>query len=699
MRIELFEFPRQFLPGQAPRLAPPDRRSVALCLLAAIGYYASVKFGFAFTFDPYPVSVLWPSNAVLMAVLMVAPMRAWWIVLASVFPIHVGTELARGVPALMVLCWFVSNALEALLGAFAVRRLLGREPSFGGVAEVGAFLLGAVLFATFVSCFVDAGFVTLLQWGGATFWELWITRLGSNSLATLLVVPVVVSALAWRNEGRRRPTRVRLLEGTLLSVGLTAVSVNAFNSLAIKDETDLLSLYSPLPFLLWAAVRFGPAGSSAAFALVAFVVIWGATHFRGPFALGTPAESAFSVQIFLLFGGVTLLTLAAAIEERRRHIERLASAQESLRVSDERFRLIHTTTNDVLFDWNLGTGVLWWNANGDAYFGSCASNPAALGWWNELLHPEDAAHMQARLESLARGESTQCDAECRIRRNGQDYATVHWRASLVRDETGKPLRMIGSLMDITDRKRVEDAQQRLAHVSRFAVLGQLTASVAHEINQPLASILTNADAAEIMLRQTPLPLAELLSVIADIRRDDMRAAEVIRHMRKLLTKRQPSLEAFDLKRAVQDVLRLAKADLARLQVAVETEMDGLPLVHGDPIQIQQVLLNLIGNAADAMASSPVPGRRLGVRARSTAEGDVEVTVWDCGPGIRAPDVGMLFESFYTTKRGGMGLGLAIARSIVEAHGGRMWAGNRNEGGAEFGFSLPARQEQRESLVS
>jgi two-component system sensor kinase FixL len=248
--------------------------------------------------------------------------------------------------------------------------------------------------------------------------------------------------------------------------------------------------------------------------------------------------------------------------------------------------------------------------------------------------------------------------------------------------------MIGSLMDVTDRKRAEEANQRLAHVSRLAVVGELTASIAHEINQPLGAILSNADAADVLLGREPVPVEELRQIVADIRSDDIRAGKVIRQMRALLRRRELAMLPFDLNRAIGDVLGLVGADLGRHGVSVETEFGQLPTVLGDQVHIQQVVLNLILNGVDAMAEAHASQRRLGVRTARADGGGVRVTIWDSGPGIAADHAEQLFDSFFTTKANGMGLGLSIARSIIEAHGGNISAITRREGGASFSFSLP-----------
>src|SRR5262249_11515403 len=370
-------------------------------------------------------------------------------------------------------------------------------------------------------------------------------------------------------------------------------------------------------------------------------------------------------------------------------VTKLKRTEESLRRNDERFQHVLRATNDVVYDWDVVADSLWWNGNGDAYFGKMSENgPCTRARWAAALHPEDRERVTSRLDAMLKAGGGVSDTEYRLRRVDGNYAHVHGRGFVVRDASGRPLRMIGSLMDITDRKRAEDANQRLAHVSRLAGLGGLTASLAHEINQPAGAILSNADAAELLLDSEVVPVDELRQIVKDIRKDDIRAGEVIRHMRSLTRRRNLSMQPFDLNRAIDDVIRLVNVDLGRHRVAVDAEFAPLPIVYGDQVHVQQVVLNLILNGVDAMADTPAARRRLRITTARCESGGVEVSVTDSGPGIAHDQAEDLFASFYTTKPDGVGLGLSIARSIVEAHGGAIWAETRPEGGARFSFVLP-----------
>lgn len=247
--------------------------------------------------------------------------------------------------------------------------------------------------------------------------------------------------------------------------------------------------------------------------------------------------------------------------------------------------------------------------------------------------------------------------------------------------------------DVTHRKQVEAELLRqraeLAHVSRVSTLGELAASVAHELNQPLGAILANAEAAELFLEQEPPALHELRPILAAICKDDERAGEVIRRMRNLLRKRELERVPVDINSLVEDVLKLVSGDASLRGVSLSADLaPGLPKVYGDRVHLQQVLLNLLVNGMDAMAGQACERRRMWVRSQAGAENQIELAVIDSGQGVEPEKLKRLFEPFFTTKANGMGMGLSIARTIIEAHHGRIWAENNTTGGAAFRILLP-----------
>ena len=271
-------------------------------------------------------------------------------------------------------------------------------------------------------------------------------------------------------------------------------------------------------------------------------------------------------------------------------------------------------------------------------------------------------------------------------------------ADPIQDAAGNLVGVVHIARDITASRRSETERQqlreRLAHAGRVSVLGQLTSALAHELNQPLGAILSNADAAELFLQQDPPALDEVRAILADIRKDDRRAGEVIQRMRRLLKRRELELTALAVNGLVNEAVTLLRSEASSRKVMVEIELaPDLPPIIGDRVHLEQVLLNLIVNGMDAVAANPPEARRLVVRAQRSGPRSVAVEVSDCGHGIPADKLARFFEPFHSTKPGGLGLGLAISRTLVEAHGGQLQAENNPERGATVRFTLPVTKAQ------
>jgi C4-dicarboxylate-specific signal transduction histidine kinase len=244
-----------------------------------------------------------------------------------------------------------------------------------------------------------------------------------------------------------------------------------------------------------------------------------------------------------------------------------------------------------------------------------------------------------------------------------------------------------------------EQRAELAHGSRLAIVGQLYASIAHEINQPLGAILSNADAAEMMLRQSAPNIAEVRAILSDIRKDGLRASEVIRHVRTLARKRQVESVPLDLHAMCEDVLRLVAPDAERRGITIRAHFEPrVQIVRGDVVYLQQVMLNLVMNAMDALTGVPPARAIIEVRTSSPRQGEVEVSVRDHGNGVPEPHLHRLFDSFFSTKAHGLGLGLSVVRSIIETHGGHVVAENHPRGGALFRFTIPTVPAARETEV-
>jgi C4-dicarboxylate-specific signal transduction histidine kinase len=239
------------------------------------------------------------------------------------------------------------------------------------------------------------------------------------------------------------------------------------------------------------------------------------------------------------------------------------------------------------------------------------------------------------------------------------------------------------------RASLRSVQADLAHAARVTAMGELTAAIAHEVNQPLTAIAANAQACLRRIAAGSLEPRELREVLHDIVDDGRRANEVIQRIRGLMRKSPIHFAPLNVTAVVDDVIALVRAELARHQISLRTNLaDDLPLVRGDRIQLQQVVLNLVMNAIEAMADTDTGSRALTIHSRRDGAGCVVVGVRDSGPGLDPKDLEIIFDRFYTTKPSGMGMGLSVSRSIVDAHGGRLWAVSLESRGAMFQLSLP-----------
>jgi len=284
----------------------------------------------------------------------------------------------------------------------------------------------------------------------------------------------------------------------------------------------------------------------------------------------------------------------------------------------------------------------------------------------------------------------------RVVTKGGAVKHVRGVAHIIERVAGQPM-FVGALQDVTEARAAEEALNRagteLARVSRITTLSALTASIAHEVNQPLSGIVTNADACLWMLDTDPPNVDDARETVRRIIRDGNRAADVITRLRALFSKRAFTLEPVNLSEAALEVVALSLNDLQRNRVVLESELaDDLPVIAGDRVQLQQVILNLLRNAVDAMIKVDDRPRRLLIRTEPEGADAVRLTVKDAGIGLDRQTMNKLFDAFYTTKSDGMGIGLSISRSIIERHQGRLWV-EPNEGpGTTFAFSIPCLAE-------
>lgn len=396
--------------------------------------------------------------------------------------------------------------------------------------------------------------------------------------------------------------------------------------------------------------------------------------------------------------------LASANDQLRREIAERLQAETALRISQERYRHVAELTSDFAYAFRValdGSFEAEWIT--DAFARVIGRSPADLGPSGRLLdlvHTDDRPIVLRHVQLLLAGKS---DAtEFRIVVGDGEVRWLHNRARPEWDEAEhRVVRVLGAARDISQAKHAEDEARRhqaaLMHMSRLSIMGGLTAQLAHELNQPLCTIVGNAQTAQRLLAASPPDVAETHAALNDIVTHGNRAADIIRRLREFLRLQQPRPVVLNIERVIADIAALAEADARRHEAGIDFGVAAqLPTVRGDPIQLQQVILNLIRNGLEAMAEMPAGTRALAVRARLDYAGRVVISISDQGPGLPDSVAAHIFEPFFTTKPNGLGMGLVISRSIAEAYGGSLWMTQNDQRGMTFHLALPSAASEDES---
>jgi PAS domain S-box-containing protein len=382
--------------------------------------------------------------------------------------------------------------------------------------------------------------------------------------------------------------------------------------------------------------------------------------------------------------------LTTANEELRREIAERQGIEDSLRRSEDNLRLVIDTIPQQIWSCSSPEGNLdYCNAQWYSYMGFTQEDLRGEGW-QRMLHPEDKQKvLNAWQETVAHG--TPYEQEERHRRADGQYRWFLARGVPLRDSAGHIVRWYGTNTDIEDRKRaewaVQELQAGLSHVTRVTMMGELVTAIAHEVNQPLAAIVTNANFCLRQFANANANSAELREAISEIVNDGTRASAIISRIRALLQKSAPERVAVDINEIIQEVTTLLRSELTRNRISLRTDLDlDISSVSGDRVQLQQVVINLVINGIEAMRLPAHKPRELLIKSIGNHD-EVRIHVQDSGEGVDLRSRDHIFEPFFTTKPTGIGMGLSISRSIVESHGGRLWTESGSQGGL-FQFTLP-----------
>ncbi|MEJ5991656.1 MASE1 domain-containing protein [Ramlibacter sp. PS3R-8] len=649
-------------------------------------YYLATRIAWTLTFPGSKVSLLFPPHAVLVSILLLVPTRQWWAYALAAAGSHFFATQQEQWPLLYALQSEAFDVAKGVLTAAGIRLSIQSPFDRINLREAIAFFLVAVVVVPAGTAFWGAA-ITVSNHSGTEYWTEWRNLCISNGVTAMVLVPAILIGARRIVTGRFKVTPSRILEAGVLAVAVAAVGWLSFDRLPAGPDTSPALLYAPVPLLIWAALRFGLGGISASVLVIAAQAIWGTMQGRGPFLTQTPVENAVALQLFLLMVATPLMLLAVAIEEER-------GSKEALRVSQERMSLAVDSAQLALWDWDVVNDRVWMTDEGRKFFCFAPGEPLHYASLAGRVHPDDAAVRATAIQrALEMGGSYEAEYRVILPDGSVRWIAARGRRSPVVD--GAPARILGVSMDVTVQKqaRAEAQRQReeLAHLSRVGTLSALSGSLAHELTQPLASILWNAQAGQRFTSQDAPDIGELRAIFADIDSGASRAGEIIGRLRTMLRRGEVKLQPVSVKESLQELLDLTRGVLVARGVSVSNLATGeLPPALTDRVQLQQVLLNLILNACDAMEANP-PGDRNLTLTTATAQNEVRIGVLDCGIGL-PDDIESMFQPFHTTKADGLGMGLSICRTLVTSHGGRVWAERGAERGAAFYVALPLAQQ-------
>ena len=797
-----------------------DQRLIRYGLLVAVAYYLGAKLGFALTFQPHPVSTLWPPNAILLAVFLLAPTKWWWALLLAAFPAHLAVELDSGVPIGLVLGWFISNACEALLGAIGIRRYGGDNRGlFDTLRGAVVFLIFAGFVAPFASSFIDSAFVSMSGWGTGSYWQIWRMRTLSNVLAALTIVPVIVLTLRGGLAALRRVSLLQYVEVFFLAIGLVMVCAVAFNGSDVQLGKEPALAYLPLPFVVWAAVRFGPGGVSATLLVTVLLAIWGTVHGHGPFTGQSPIDTVHSLQGFFMLMAVPLMLLAAVITERQQTVQ-------ALRESEERYRGVVETQSELICRYRADTTLTFVNDAYCRYFdrtreeligvkfidlvpaaaregvkrqvASLIKNPreiiyehevllpgGGIGWhlwvdsairddqgnvvefqavgrdvterrrtmeelrqseerWRlvfdnssvgilvtdiegrffatnavyermlgytkeelqlltllEITHPDYRDTCMALIRELLASKRLQFQIEKRCRRKDGEFIWVSDSISAIHDKSDRPEYLIAIVEDISERRRAEEALNKLNSelerrvAERTAALNDKTQeleafaySVAHDLRAPLRGIdgytrlLIEDYQSEVGSEGRNL----LFNVRSSAERMNMLIDDLLAYSR--IEYGTFRADRIAVRPFVEALVAQMKGELKDDRIEFVFCIDVEEMVV-DARALGQALGNYLENAIKFSRSVPTPRIEVGAR-ESVARW--QLWVRDNGIGFDEKYQYQVFEIFRRLHRDeeyeGTGVGLAIARKVIERMGGRVWAESKPGQGSIFVMDIP-----------
>jgi len=665
--------------------------------IVGVAYYAGCLAGFALRFPQSGISFFWPPTAVLTVALLLGAPRSWALFLSTALAAHAVAHVQDGVPPGALLIQFLGNACQALIAAAIVRRYQRPRPLLADTRNVLIFVAGVCVIAPAVASLIPASVYVSLGWA-PDFVDAWLARSVSNAVASLSLIPALVGACQFVLARPVRPP-ARIAEFGLLLAGILL----AHYATAFLLSSDLLGLsvvlYAPTPFLIWAMVRFGLPGLSFALLWTTLLTASLAAAGVSPLLAAVAANGLLGVQVLVGAEAILMMIIGGLLEDRRVEHARLVEVAveneamlSELRRTQHRYELATASGAVGVWDTDLGEGRV--RLDGDVatrlgYGADEIENTTAA--WFRLVSPADRAEVESQFAAMRTGISSGVDLECRMCRRDGTFRWFAIKGAVTETVSGTPRRASGTYTDITERKEADgalrDATAALARTWRAVTLAEFSASLAHELNQPLAAIAANVEAG-IHGLDGGASTNEIRRALNDTFAESRRAAQIVARTQAMFSSGGSERAPLRLSDAIRDIVSVAQPRLRELDIALELRLDdGIGEILADAVQVRQVLMNLVGNAIEAMRDAPAVRRRLRIMTRRCRNVAV-IDVRDTGTGFPPDTRARIFEPFYSTKPEGTGMGLAICRSVIESHGGSICALRNAGAGATFRIRMP-----------
>jgi len=600
------------------------------------------------------------------------------------------------------------SVLIAMFASYAALDLAGRVTAAGGWTRAVWLLGGAGAMGTGIWSMHYIGMLAfILPIPVAYHWPTVLLSLFAAILASVIALYVV----SRQKMGASRAVAGSVLMGAGIAsmhyIGMAAMRLPAicqFNSFLVVLSVVFAILISLAA--LWISFHFRDEKNGIGREKLAGAVVMGAAipvmHYTGMAAAsftptGMPADLSHAVGISTLgtagIAAVTFIVLGLALltswVDRRFAVQTLELQEKKLQRSEAYLAEAQGLSHTGSFGWRVSTGEIIWSEETFRIFQYDRTTKPTVELLLQRVHPEDAALVKQTIERASQ-DGKNFEHEYRLLMPDGSVKYVHVVAHALSDELGG-IEFVGAVMDVTVAKRAEEAlrqaQADLAHGNRVTTMGELTASLAHEVNQPIAAAVTDANTCLRWLTRDHPDVEEARHAASRIVKDATRAGEIISRTRLLFKKGTPQWELVDVNEVIREMIVLLRSEATRYSISVRTELADLPQVMGDRVQLQQVLMNLMTNGIDAMKD--VDGtRELAIKSQRAEDRQLLISVSDTGVGLPPQQADQIFNAFFTTKLHGTGMGLRISRSIVESHGGRLWAADNSQRGASFYIALP-----------